>query len=157
MIGGNQSDYVSDSCLSDEIDYIQPITNDLSNSKIEQDYIVTSTSNNRVSHKNESVSHKSNVRLQASSNNKRIRVWDKIHFCLYCGKSSTNITKYLLGQHKEEDDIKEINRHQEKSKQRKLLILKLRNAGDYKHNMEVIQSGSGTLVTWDKKSNNFFS
>ena len=30
------------------------------------------------------------------------------------------------------------------------MILKLRNAGDYKHNMEVIQSGSGTLVTWTR-------
>ena len=75
-----------------------------------------------------------------------------MHFCLlvYCGKNSTNITKHLLGQHKEEYDNKEINRHQEISKQRKLLILKLSNVGDYKHNMEVIQSGSGTLVTWTK-------
>ena len=34
MTGGNQSDYVSDSCLSDETDYIQPITIDLSNSNL---------------------------------------------------------------------------------------------------------------------------
>jgi len=68
------SDYVSDSCLSHEADYIQPITIDPSNSKIEQDYTVTSTSNNRVSHKNESVSQNRYVRLQASSNEKGIRV-----------------------------------------------------------------------------------
>ena len=46
-----------------------------------------------------------------------------MHFCLlvYCGKSSTNITKHLLGKHKEEYDIKEINRHQEISKTKKTI------------------------------------
>jgi hypothetical protein len=83
--------------------------------------------------KNESVSQNSHVRLQASSNKKGIRGWDKRHFCLYCGKSSTKITKHLLRQHKEENNIKE-----KKSKHRKLLIVILTNAGDYNHNMEVI-------------------
>jgi hypothetical protein len=52
--------------------------------------------------KNESVSQNSHVRLQASSNKKGFRGWDKRHFCLYCGKSSTKITKHLLRQHIEE-------------------------------------------------------
>lgn len=96
---------------------------------------------------------KTAISLQSANNKEGIRVWDKIHFCLFCEISSTNITKHVLKKHKEEPQVREILMHQKKSKARKILIKKLNNAGDYKHNMKVLKSGSGTLVTWTRNVN----
>ena len=42
------------------------------------------------------------VTVQCSNNMKDKRLWDKVHFCYYCGLSSTNISKHYLGPHKSE-------------------------------------------------------
>ncbi|XP_052795676.1 uncharacterized protein LOC128228412 [Mya arenaria] len=86
------------------------------------------------------------------SNNDRDRHWDKIHFCLYCGKSSTNILTHYLGPHKNEEDVKKISALEKGSDKRELEIMRLRNAGDYQHNMGVLSSGEGTLVTYTRRN-----
>ena len=91
------------------------------------------------------------VKLQPSGNTSGKRVWDKLHYCLYCKKSFTNIRKHLLRKHKNEKEVVEINRLPLQSKDRKDLLLKLRNAGDYNHNFDILKKGSGTLVTFSRK------
>jgi hypothetical protein len=91
------------------------------------------------------------VKLQPSRNTSGKRVWDKLHYCVYCEKSFTNITKHLLRKHKNEKEVVEINNLPLQSKGRKDLLLKLRNAGDYNHNFDILKSGKGTLVTFSRK------
>lgn len=83
---------------------------------------------------------------------KKHRVWDKIHFCIYCGTSSTNITKHYLGVHKYEDEVKAILELRKGSKGRALELGRLRNAGDYQHNMDVLNSRKGVLVTYTRRN-----
>lgn len=85
------------------------------------------------------------------SNNLDVRKWDKIHFCLFCDAASTNITKHYLGPHKEETEIQKILNLSLKSNERKLELLRIRNAGDFKHNTEILKKGKGVLVTWTRK------
>ncbi|XP_060083174.1 uncharacterized protein LOC132562449 [Ylistrum balloti] len=91
------------------------------------------------------------VRVQASKNKDGIRIWDKIHYCMYCGEGFTNITKHYLGPHKQEMEVQRILSLPLKSEKRKLALMKHRNSGDYKHNVEVLKNGTGTLVTWTRK------
>lgn len=39
------------------------------------------------------------VEVQLSGNKEGIRIWDKIHYCVFCQKGLTNITKHYLGVH----------------------------------------------------------
>ncbi|KAL4230711.1 hypothetical protein ACF0H5_011086 [Mactra antiquata] len=91
------------------------------------------------------------VKLQPSRNEVGKRIRDKLHYCVYCEESFTNLTKHLLGHHKNENEVVRISVMPKKSKKRADSLLKLRNAGDYKHNMDVLKNGNGTLITWSRK------
>nr|XP_022290881.1 uncharacterized protein LOC111102433 isoform X2 [Crassostrea virginica] len=93
------------------------------------------------------------VDVQQSGNQNGIRVWDKVHYCVYCEKGFTNITKHYLRVHSDEKDVQLIKSHPLKSTDRKLALLKLRNCGDYQHNHEVLRSRHGTLVTFTRNWN----
>lgn len=90
--------------------------------------------------------------VQPSNNEKWKRVWDKVHYCLFCGTSSTNLTKHFFGPHKGESEVQNVIGMPVNSTERKLALLKLRNAGDYKHNVDALKTGKGTIVTWSRKS-----
>ncbi|XP_062581100.1 uncharacterized protein LOC134242919, partial [Saccostrea cucullata] len=93
------------------------------------------------------------VHVQHSKNKEGIRVWDKQHFCFYCQKGFTNITKHYLGVHAKEKEVQQIESHPLNSNNRKLALLKLRNSGDYQHNCAVLKTGHGTLVTFTRNWN----
>ena len=95
--------------------------------------------------------------LQCTNNSSGRRVWDKQHFCFFCEGGSTNISKHYLGSHEKEHEIQKILSFPLKSSQRKLELSKLRNSGDYKHSLEVLKKGQGTLVTWTRKSDEDWS
>src|SRR5664279_4525405 len=82
------------------------------------------------------------------------RVYDKRHYCMYCDKSSTNLSKHLLNKHKTEDHVQEIMRHPMKSLARKLALEKCRNFGDFHHNCEVIKAGEGEIIPWRSPPDN---
>ena len=84
--------------------------------------------------------------VKCSSNVKGKRVFDKNHYCLYCSKSSTNLTKYLFNKHKDEVHIKQIMMHTKMSPEWKLELV--RNLGDYRENCEVRSKGGYEIIPW---------
>lgn len=80
------------------------------------------------------------------------RVWDKKHYCLYCGKSQMKISRHLERQHIEVRDVAYAFSFPLGSKQRKSLLEQLRNKGDFKHNRKVLEKGKGQIVTWKQPS-----
>lgn len=73
--------------------------------------------------------------------------YDKINFCVYCQKEiKSKISRHLLT-HKEYPKILEIQLLPKKSKQRDALFTELVNEGNFKHNIHVINTGKGVLIT----------
>jgi hypothetical protein len=48
------------------------------------------------------------VTVQLSNNDSGKRKWDKVHYCLFCSKSATNIRKHYFGVHKSEPEVRKI-------------------------------------------------
>ena len=92
------------------------------------------------------------VTVQLSNNEEGKRKWDKIHYCLFCSKTATNIRKHYFGPHKSEPQVRKILDLPLKSRKRKVELLRLMNAGDYQHNMQVLKEGKGHLVTSTRHS-----
>lgn len=67
-----------------------------------------------------------------------------INYCYVCGKAQTKIARHLRT-HKTHTEIEHIFSLPKKSKERKTLLEKLRNRGNFKHNNAVLQSGRGSL------------
>ncbi|XP_051929371.1 uncharacterized protein LOC127605660 [Hippocampus zosterae] len=76
------------------------------------------------------------------------RVWDKTHYCFYCGQSNLKMARHLERKHKEFKDVAFAFSFPSGSKKRKVLLEQLRNKGDFKHNSTVLKKGQGELVTW---------
>jgi len=76
------------------------------------------------------------------------RVFDKKHFCLFCAKASTNLSKHLLRKHASESIIKKVSAQSLGSSERKHLLEKVRNLGDYQHNCDVLTAGEGQIIPW---------
>ena len=85
--------------------------------------------------------------VQQSNNTGITRIWDKKHYCIFCGASSSDIRKHFFGPHKMEPEVQTILSFSLGSNERKLELQKLQNAGDYKHNTEVLRNGKGVLNT----------
>ena len=83
-----------------------------------------------------------------SSNSRGKRVFDKRHYCVYCSKASTNLSKHLVKKHRNEERIKQVLMQTTGSRQRKLLLEYVRNLGDYKHNCAVMSKGEGEIIPW---------
>ncbi len=81
------------------------------------------------------------------------RSWDKKHYCLYCGKPHSKIAKHLERKHMEIKDVAYAFSFPVRSKDRKVLLDQLRNKGDFKHHVKVLEKGTGQLVTWKQPSN----
>jgi len=86
--------------------------------------------------------------VKCSSNVKGKRVFDKKHYCLYCSKSSTNLTKYLFSKHKDEVCIKQIMMQTKISQERKLQPELVRNLGGYRHNCDVRSKWGDEIIPW---------
>ena len=73
------------------------------------------------------------------------RIYDKMHWCVYCGKPQLKIGRHLREKHKDEDDVKELERIENKSRKMKLDLLRYR--GDFHQNMKILKIG-GELIVW---------
>nr|XP_029514840.1 uncharacterized protein LOC115128846 isoform X2 [Oncorhynchus nerka] len=82
------------------------------------------------------------------------RKWDKKYFCLYCNEPHHKIARHLERMHAEEAAVAHAISFPKLSKIRSLLLDQLRNKGNYLHNLEVLQSGDGEIVTKKRPSYN---
>ncbi|XP_060081304.1 uncharacterized protein LOC132560656 [Ylistrum balloti] len=85
-----------------------------------------------------------------SQNENGKKIWDKKHYCLYCNKPFAKLPRHLETKHKDEIDVIKLRSLDRRSKEQKsaraTLIDKLRKAGNYNHNIEVLKSGQGEVV-----------
>ncbi|XP_049319649.1 uncharacterized protein si:ch211-266o15.1 isoform X3 [Astyanax mexicanus] len=72
---------------------------------------------------------------------------EKRNFCVYCMKSYCKISRHLLYSHANETDVVQARSFRKGSKQRRLALQQLRIKGNYQHNIKVIQTGSGEIIT----------
>ncbi|KAF3856684.1 hypothetical protein F7725_017407 [Dissostichus mawsoni] len=66
-------------------------------------------------------------------------------FCYICGKPQSKFTRHLKTHEKTSVDVAQALALPKDSKERKKMLNKLRNKGNYKHNKEVLTSGAGLL------------
>jgi len=93
-------------------------------------------------------SEKPKMYVKWSSNVRGKRVFDKKHVCLFCEKSSTNLTKHLLNAHTDESLVKDVLQLPKKSQERKHHLEKIGNMGDFKHNCAVRSKGESEIILW---------
>ncbi|XP_060082788.1 breast cancer type 1 susceptibility protein homolog [Ylistrum balloti] len=142
-----EEEYLSDSSRISELFPVQSVSKSVEALRKKRANIITEKEQKPLTVDPYSATGIDPVRVQASKNKDGIRIWDKIHYCMYCGEGFTNITKHYLGPHKQEMEVQRILSLPLKSEKRKLALMKHRNSGDYKHNVEVLKNGTGTLVT----------
>ncbi|XDV36910.1 hypothetical protein PO909_006624 [Leuciscus waleckii] len=68
----------------------------------------------------------------------------KKNYCYVCGKPQSKISRHLKT-HKTHTEIVQAFSLPEDSKERKILLEKMRNMGNFKHNIAVLQDGKGSL------------
>lgn len=88
------------------------------------------------------------ARVKLSSNIAGVRIWDKTHCCVYCGKMESKIARHLEFKHYEELEVAKAVSLPKKSKARRLLLDRLRYRGDYHHNMTVLREKKGHIIPW---------
>ena len=78
------------------------------------------------------------------------RIWDKGHYCLYCGEKKSKIARHLQDMHSDESEVAHTlsfeyskkdstDLRKKKEKQRKRAFEKLRKRGNYFHNIKVLE------------------
>lgn len=80
------------------------------------------------------------------------RKWDKKHFCIYCKKPQSKIARHLERKHQKEEDVAKATCLPKNSKKRCLLFDQLRYKGDYYHNVTILETGEGEIVTFRQPS-----
>ena len=89
---------------------------------------------------------------RASKTNDGYRIYDKHHYCLYCGKSFQKIARHIRTCHKDEEAVKEaVACTDKKDNKRKWDYLRFK--GDYHHNIKIMRTG-GELVVWRRPNQN---
>lgn len=83
--------------------------------------------------------------VQGTENNSNKRIWDKRHYCLFCGNPQSKITRHYQTRHQDERAVIEIQACSDQ-KEKGLKIDKLRNLGNHVHNVDVMKKGSGIFV-----------
>jgi len=74
------------------------------------------------------------------------QTWDKCHYCTFCEKGIVGkIQRHLVGVH-DNEQVNEIKVLPKQSKERSVLLQRLINDGNYKHNIKVMKAGEGQLV-----------
>jgi hypothetical protein len=71
-------------------------------------------------------------------------VYDKKHFCLYCGKGQSKISRHLQKSHQDEREVLALEKTA--GKPRAAQLDKLRNLGNHLHNVEVLKENKGVLI-----------
>lgn len=94
------------------------------------------------------------VYVRCSQNIHGKRCYGKVQYCIYCsvkGKNYngfTNLSKHILKYHEDESQVSKILEIPKRSPERKLLLEKVRNLGNYEHNMRVLRENKGEIIPW---------
>lgn len=80
------------------------------------------------------------------------RKWDKKHYCVFCKKPQTKMTRHLMRKHSGEKEVAQVICLPLKSKKRTQTLELLRRRGDYYHNITVLKEGKGEIVTYRQPS-----
>ena len=83
------------------------------------------------------------MRVQRAANGGR-RDYAKQHACFYCKKLVMKIGRHLQTVHREEAAVRKLSTAEKEG--RVSSMDRLRNLGDFNHNVDVLLSGSGTLI-----------
>lgn len=70
----------------------------------------------------------------------------KRHYCVYCQKSFSKISRHLKAVHLREPEVAEAFGFNKGSKERRVRLFHLNSKGDYLHNAAVSKSGNGVMV-----------
>ena len=77
----------------------------------------------------------------------------KVNYCSFCGIGiRSKISRHLLNVHKHESEVCDIIMLPKRSKKRIELLYVLANEGNFKHNVEALQTGDGQVVVATRKS-----
>ncbi|XP_043982140.1 uncharacterized protein LOC122836583 isoform X1 [Gambusia affinis] len=74
------------------------------------------------------------------------RIYNKRQYCLYCKRGFVKIARHLEHVHRDKPEVAKATAFPKGSSQRKLHLEHLRNRGNFAHNVEVLNSGTGSLV-----------
>lgn len=81
------------------------------------------------------------------------RCWKKEHCCIYCQKYVSKMARHLIDCHIHEQEIKEACQLEINSLERRRVFEKLLCVGDYYHNMDVLETGKGSLIVLRRPTN----
>ena len=80
-------------------------------------------------------------------------MYDKVHFCTFCGAQlSGNIHRHLTNAHSDEKALRDMRAVRDilmlpkRSFKRKVKLQQLVNEGNFKHNITVMREGKGEIV-----------
>lgn len=76
------------------------------------------------------------------------RIWNKKQYCVYCEKAQSKIARHIERSHSNESEVAKALSFPKCSKKRRILLEQLRNQGNYYHNIKVLETGCGEIVTW---------
>ncbi|XP_072182362.1 uncharacterized protein [Diadema setosum] len=79
------------------------------------------------------------------------RKWDKKYICLYCEKPVTKLPRHLVKVHYNEAAVIDFV-HEKDQTTKEAKLAKLRNLGNHRHNMDVLQKGKGSLMVKKRPS-----
>ena len=81
----------------------------------------------------------------------------KKNYCYICGKPQSKFTRHLKIHEKTNVDVARVLALPKHSEERKKMLDKLRNKGNYEHNTDVLKSGTGSLKLRRKPKKNYSS
>lgn len=99
-----------------------------------------------------------------TNNEKKVRKWDKVQFCVYCSAKKSKMARHLEQVHGSEMEVAEISAikiqkqdsstiRKQKRRERSKLFNKLRKLGNFNHNTEVVKAKRGLFISERRPSN----
>ncbi|XP_051806867.1 uncharacterized protein si:dkey-13n15.2 isoform X2 [Acanthochromis polyacanthus] len=86
------------------------------------------------------------------SNSKSQRVYDKKNYCLFCAKPVGKMSRHLETLHSDRAEVAAIFQYPKHSRERRKILNKLVNQGNFEHNKIVLKTGKGQLVVRKRPS-----
>ncbi len=71
----------------------------------------------------------------------------KKQYCVLCEKEQGKIARHLERSHSSESEVAKALSFPKRSKKQRILLEQLRNQGNYHHNIKVLETGRGEIVT----------
>ena len=92
-----------------------------------------------------------NVKVQATEayenkKNPTKKLYKKLHFCYYCGVSQEQVIRHIKKKHSKEPIVQKLEHEDTSKKERDKITRLLKNKGNFKKNIEVLQAKEGTIL-----------